>query len=67
MGRACQRDAADDRELERILAMTEDELVESMGGRDEFDRAARDARECFERAVAEAERRTGKKFGPIKI
>lgn len=62
MGRVCQRDAADDREAERIMAMTEDELVESMGGREEFDRGVREAQEIFERAVAEAERRTGRKF-----
>lgn len=67
MGRANQRDAADDRELERIMAMTEDELIESMGGREEYDRAVQEARESFERAVVEAERRTGRKFGPLKI
>lgn len=67
MGRANHRDAEDDRELERILAMTEAELVESMGGRDEVERAAQEARDIFERAVAEAERRVGKKFGPMKI
>ena len=65
MGRANQQDAADDAELERIMSMTEDELVESMGGREAFDEGVRAARECFERAVAEAERRTGKKYlGP---
>ena len=63
MGRANHRDAADDRELERIMAMTEDELIESMGGREKYDRAAQDARDCFERAVQEAERRVGKKYG----
>lgn len=63
MERTTQRDAADDRELELIMAMTEAELIASMGGQEEFDRQAAEARECFERAVAEAERRTGKKFG----
>lgn len=64
MGRSNQRDAADDRELERVMSMSEDELVASMGGRAAFDAAAADARATFERAVAEAERRTGKKFDP---
>lgn len=64
MGRASQRDAADDHELERIMSMTEDELIESMGGRVEYERAAQEAREIFERAVAEAELRTGRTFNP---
>lgn len=63
MGRTNQRDAADDREFERIMSMTEDEMIESMGGREEYDRATQDARDAFERAVAEAERRVGKKYG----
>lgn len=63
MGRANQQDAADDAEIERIMRMTEEELVESMGGREEFDRQVAECREAFERAVAEAERRTGRKFG----
>jgi len=37
MGRVSQQDAADDAELERIMSMTEDELVKSMGGREAFD------------------------------
>lgn len=61
MGRSNQRDAVDDREFERIMAMTEDELIEDAGGREAFDKQVAEARESFERAVAEAERRTGKK------
>ena len=65
MGGVNQQDAADDAELKRIMAMTEAELVESMGGREAFDEGVREAREIFERAVIEAERRTGKKYqGP---
>lgn len=67
MGRVSQQDAADDAELERIMSMTEDELVKSMGGREAFDTGVAQARECFERAVAEAERRTGKKYHGPKI
>ena len=67
MGRTSQQDAVDDAELERIMSMTEDMLVESMGGRKAFDDAVAEARECFERAVAEAERRTGKKYLGPKI
>lgn len=63
MGRTNQQDAADDREFERIMSMTEDELIESMGGREKYDRAVQEARDAFERAVAEAERRVGKKYG----
>ncbi len=66
MGRENQRDAADDREIERIMSMTEDELIESMGGREEYDRAVQEARDAFERAVSEAERRVGKKYGGPK-
>lgn len=61
LGRSNQRDAVDDREFERIMAMTEDELIEDAGGREAFDKQVAEARESFERAVAEAERRTGKK------
>jgi hypothetical protein len=64
MGRATQQDADDDRELERIMAMTEDELIDDMGGREAYERRTQEAREMFERAVAEAERRTGKAFSP---
>ncbi len=67
MGRGNQQDAADDREFERIMAMTEEELVESMGGREAFDAGVVEARESFERAVAEAERRTGKKYRVPKL
>lgn len=58
MGRRHQRDAALDAELKRIMSMTEAELVESMGGQGAFDAAVAAARERFERAVAEADRRT---------
>lgn len=62
-GSTKHQDAADDRELERIMAMTEDELIASMGGREKYDRAAAEARAIFEAAVLEAERRTGRKYG----
>lgn len=66
-GSTKHQDAADDRELERIMAMTEDELIASMGGREEYDRAVQETRDIFERAVAEAERRTGRKFGGPRL
>jgi hypothetical protein len=62
MGRSIQQDAADDREIERIMSMKEEDLVASMGGREAYDLAVEETRAIFERAVAEAERRTGKKF-----
>lgn len=67
MGRTNQRDAEDDRELERIMAMTEDELIADAGGRETYDRQVAEARASFERAVIEAERRTGKKYKGPKI
>lgn len=66
MERTSHRDAADDRELERIMNLTEAELIAEAGGQEAFDAQAREARECFERAVVEAERRTGRKYGGIK-
>lgn len=67
MERTSQQDAADDAELERIMRMTEEELIESMGGRAEYDSQVAECREMFERAVSEAERRTGKKFGGKRL
>lgn len=65
MGRNNQQDAADDHELERIMGMTEYELIADAGGREAYDAQVADARASFERAVIEAERRTGKKYlGP---
>lgn len=47
------------------MSMSEAELIDSMGGREAFDAAVKEARDAFERAVAEAERRIGKKYqGP---
>ena len=67
MGRSSQQDAADDRELERIMSMTEDELIAGAGGREAYDAQVAEARASFERAVAEAERRTGKKYLGSKL
>lgn len=59
------QDAAEDAEVERILAMTEDELIASVGGPEAYDHATAEARRIFNRAVAEAERRVGKRYtGP---
>lgn len=65
MGRTNQQDAEDDRELERIMAASEAELIADAGGREAYDHQIAVARKFFEKAVAEAERRTGKKYrGP---
>lgn len=66
MDRSNQQDAAGDREFERIMQMSEAELIAEAGGQEAFDAQVREARESFERAVAEAERRTGRKYSGIK-
>ncbi len=65
-GSTSQQQAADDRELERILSMTDAEIIASVGGDEEAERIAKECRELFERAVVEAERRTGGKYGGPK-
>jgi hypothetical protein len=45
--------AASDAEVERILAMTDDEIIAEVGGPEEAERIAAEGRAAFERIVAD--------------
>lgn len=60
MGRQHQQEAADDREFERIMAMSDDEVIASVGGHDEAERIAADMRHMVDTAWIEASRRRAK-------
>lgn len=52
-GSTKHQDAADDRELERIMAMTEEDFLREYG-REKFDAMVEASRKLFEQAAAEA-------------
>lgn len=57
MGRASQQDAADDLEFQRIMSMTDEEAIASVGGIEAAERIADEMREIVDKAWIEAERR----------
>lgn len=57
MGRSRRRNATDDREFERIMSMTDDEVIASVGGVKAAERIAAEMRRIFDKARIEAERR----------